>query len=83
MSVSAKKRLKLIKTMFEESGIDKKVFERIEDKCIAMSHLMFPQSAIIDRMNQEVKSYLNDNERFRFNFVNIAEKYDLDITFLD
>ncbi len=81
--MSLKKRIKLLKQMFDEAGIDKKVFEKLEDKCISMSNLMFSHGYIIEWLNREVKSYLDDNERYRFNFVNIVEKYDLDIGFLD
>lgn len=82
--MSAKSRLKLLKAIFKESGIDLKVFENIENKCISMNHLGFSDKDLIYKMNEEVKNYIeNSSERYRFNFVDIAEKYDFDISFLD
>lgn len=78
-----KQKLKLLKVIFEEAGIDKKIFEKIEDRCIAMSHLGFPENYIEDNMYRDIKAYLKDAERSRFNFVNIAEKYDFDVEFLN
>ena len=47
-----------------------------------MCNLGFPEIDIFSRMNEEVKEYLDNNERDRFKFVNIADKYDLDLSFL-
>ena len=51
--MNAKEKVKLFKKIFSEAGIDKKKFERIEDKCIAMSHLGFPQKDIINKLYEE------------------------------
>lgn len=78
-----KERLKLLKKMFKESGIDDIVIEKIENKCISMSNLGFPEIDIVSRMNEEIRDYLDNHEKDRFNFANIADKYDLDLSFLD
>ena len=77
-----KERLRLLKKIFKEVGINDKVIEKIENKCISMCNLGFPEIDIFSRMNEEVKEYLDNNERDRFKFVNIADKYDLDLSFL-
>ena len=81
--MSAKERVKLFKNLFKEAGIEDKVFEKIENKCIAMNHLGFTDKDVIDRLENEVKNCLDENEKYRYNFANIADKYDLDISFLD
>ena len=48
-----------------------------------MCNLGFPEIDIFSRMNEEVKEYLDNHERDRFKFVNIADKYDLDLSFLE
>ena len=78
-----KERLKLLKKMFKESGIDDIVIEKIENKCISMGNLGFPEIDIVSRMNEEIRDYLDNHEKDRFNFANIADKYDLDLSFLD
>ena len=77
-----KERLRLLKKIFKEVGINDKVIKKIENKCISMCNLGFPEINIFSRMNEEVKEYLDNNERDRFNFVNIADKYGLDLSFL-
>ena len=81
--MSIKERLRVLGLIFEETGIERSVFEKIEDKCVSMSHLGFPESDMINRLNEEVKKFIEDNEKYSFNFVNIAEKYDFDVEFLD
>lgn len=79
--MNAKDKVNLFKKIFEEAGIDKKVFEGIENKCIAMSHLGFPEKDIISKLEDEVKRFINDDrtEKDRFNLANIAEQYDIDL----
>lgn len=81
--MSVKERLRILSIIFEEVGIDKEVFDKIENKCIAMSHLGFPEQDINSRLNESIKEYLEKYEKDSFNFVNIAEKYDFDLEFLD
>lgn len=81
--MNAKEKVKLFKKIFSEAGIDKKKFERIEDKCIAMSHLGFPQKDIINKLYEEVKRFIDkdsvESEQDRFNLANILEQYDIDL----
>ena len=81
--MSVKERLRILSIIFEEAGINKEVFDKIENKCIAMSHLGFPEWDINSRLNENIKEYLEKYEKDFFNFVNIAEKYDFDLEFLD
>ena len=81
--MNAKEKVKLFKKIFSEAGIDKKKFERIEDKCIAMSHLGFSQKDIINKLYEEVKRFIDkdsvESEQDRFNLANILEQYDMDL----
>ena len=81
--MNAKEKVKLFKKIFEEAGIDKKVFEEIENKCIAMSHLGFSQSDIVRKLYDEVKRFVDNDsqksEQDRFNLVNILEQYCIDL----
>ena len=81
--MNAKEKVKLFKKIFSEAGIDKKKFERIEDKCIAMSHLGFSQKDIINKLYEEVKRFIDkdsvESEQDRFNLANILEQYDIDL----
>ena len=81
--MSVKERLRILSIIFEEAGINKEVFDKIENKCIVMSHLGFPEWDINSRLNENIKEYLEKYEKDSFNFVIIAEKYDFDLELLD
>lgn len=73
--------LKLLKKIFEDIGVPKKDFQKIEDKIISMNHLGFSDMQTLERLRIEVKKYIENTEKYKYNFVNSAEKFDYSADF--
>ena len=74
--------LKLVKKVFEDIGVPKKDFQNIEDKIISMNHLGFSDMQTFARLRIEVKKYIENSEKYKYDFVNSAEKFDYSVDFL-
>ena len=74
--------LKQVKKVFEDIGVPKKDFRNIEDKIISMNHLGFSDMQTLARLRIEVKKYIENSEKYKYDFVNSAEKFDYSVDFL-
>ena len=74
--------LKQVKKVFEDIGVSKKDFQNIEDKIISMNHLGFSDMQTLARLRIEVKKYIENSEKYKYDFVNSAEKFDYSVDFL-
>ena len=53
-----------------------------EDKIISMNHLGFSDMQTLARLRIEVKKYIENSEKYKYDFVNSAEKFDYSVDFL-